>query len=102
MENDVERPAQDQKAAAFNRSDEISQKLADTAEAIAETAEMSARVHDDAANHLPGASEHAQRDRRLAAAERAAAAAHRAGDVPPEEVRRVIRAGGRAEPTTAE
>lgn len=65
--------------------------LAKTADAIAETAEASAVVHDDATGHLPGAAEHAERDRRFAAAERAAAQAYRDHDVPPAEVREVIR-----------
>lgn len=65
--------------------------LASTAEAIAETADHSADVHDDATGHLPGAGEHAARDRHFADAERAAAAAYRNHEVPPENVRQVIR-----------
>jgi hypothetical protein len=65
--------------------------LARTADAVAETAEASADVHDQAIGQLPGAAEHAERDRRFAAAERAAAHAYRNHQVPPDEVRRVIR-----------
>jgi hypothetical protein len=66
-------------------------ELARTADAIAETAEASAGVHDQAAGFLRGAEEHAERDRRFAAAERAAARAYRSHQVPPDEVRQVIR-----------
>jgi hypothetical protein len=65
--------------------------LARTADAIAETADASADIHDDAADNLAGAAEHADRERRFAAAERAAAHAYRNHQVPPEEVRQVIR-----------
>lgn len=69
-------------------------KLARTSEAVAQTAELSAAVHDGAVGTLPGAAEHAETDRRFAAAERAAAAAFRRGEVPPDEVRQVIRDPG--------
>jgi len=65
--------------------------LARTAEAIAETAAASADVHIQAADDLPGAEEHAARDRRFAAAERASAYAFRNHEIPPDEVRQVIR-----------
>jgi hypothetical protein len=70
--------------------------LAATAEAIAETADRSADLHDDMTEHLPGAGEHAARDRRFADAERAAAASYRNHEVPPEDVRQVIRDVGAA------
>jgi hypothetical protein len=80
--------------------------LARTADAIAETAEAGAAVHDQAVGHLPGAAEHAERDRLFAAAERAAAHAYRNHEVPPAEVRQVIRearpgAGAQEEPRTS-
>jgi len=70
---------------------ELFQALARTAESVARTAEYSAEVHDDATKALPDAGEHAARGRRLAEAERAAAAAYRNEEVPPREVRQVLR-----------
>jgi hypothetical protein len=74
-----------------NRPTDMFEALARTAEAIAETAEASTDVHKQAAGNLPGAEEHAARDRRLAAAERASAHAFRNHEIPPDEVRQVIR-----------
>jgi hypothetical protein len=85
-------PMGDDKAAG----DAPFESLAETADRIAGTVEHSAAVHDEMGQHLPEAREHAERDRRLAAAERAAAAAYRAHQVPPEDVRTVIR-GSRAD-----
>jgi hypothetical protein len=74
-----------------NKQVELFQALARTAESVARTAEYSADVHDNATKTLPDAREHAARDRRLAEAERAAAAAYRNEQVPPHDVRQVVR-----------
>jgi hypothetical protein len=74
-----------------DKQEELFQALGRAAESVARTAEYSAEVHDNATKVLPDAGEHAARDRRLAEAERAAAVAYRNQDVPPCEVRQVVR-----------
>jgi Mg-chelatase subunit ChlD len=91
MEPEIVLPAPDGAAAAHDRQAEIFETLATTAEAIAETEDESAEVHERAAANLPGATEHVARARRVADAERAAASAYRRHEVPPEDVRQVIR-----------
>lgn len=71
--------------------DDHFETLAGTADALAETISRSAEVHDEMVGQVPGAAEHAERDRRLAGAERAAAESLRRHELPPENVRQVIR-----------
>jgi hypothetical protein len=78
-------------ATSAKRQADLFAATAKLAEGIADTAEESARVHAEMRGTLPGAEEHAERDTRLAAAERAAAEHLRRGEVPPEDVRAVIR-----------
>lgn len=98
MEMDAARRELDRAAELARTQETIFEEVAQMAEVIAETEEMSAVVHDQVAEHLPGAVEHAARSRRFAAAERAAAAAYREQEVPPDEVRTVIRDSGRPTP----
>ena len=91
MARDAEREARIKQDDTADRMAETSETLARTAEALAETAERSADVHDAMAAYRPDAREHATRDRALAEAERQAAAAFRRGEVPPDDVRQVIR-----------
>ena len=86
---------------ASGAAKDMFERLAGTAENIAETANAAARVHDQLTGLLPGAAEHAARERRLAAAEAEAADAYRNQQVPPDEVRQVIRDSGRARPRTS-
>jgi hypothetical protein len=83
-------------AASAARRADLFDATAKVAEDIADTAEMSARVHAGLRGTLPGAEDHAEREVRLAAAERAAAEHLRRGEVPPEDVRAVIRDVGDA------
>jgi hypothetical protein len=82
-------------AHVFDRLGETYERLALAAESLACTLDYSAAIRDDLAGLQPQAREHAGRDRRLAAAERAAAHALRARELPPPQVREVIRSGGR-------
>jgi hypothetical protein len=95
---DAGRSASDRGAELARVRDAIFEALAQVAEGIAQTVDRSAAIYDDAV-HLQGAIEHAARARRFAAAERAAAAAYREHRVPPDDVRQVIRDGGRSTPT---
>jgi hypothetical protein len=74
--------------------DDQFQRSAEIADALARTAETGARIHDDLAERWPDAAEHAARERLLARAEREAAEAFRNREMPSEAVREAIRASG--------
>jgi len=95
MEDGAERRTPEREQEIADRLPAKFAALARTADAVARALEMGADVHQQAAKHLPDAAEHADRARRFAAAERAAAAAYRRGEMPSDDVRRVIRNGGR-------
>jgi hypothetical protein len=86
-----DRPDNSSYATSAARQADLFAATAKLAEGIADTAEKSAKVHAELRGTLPGAEDHAERDVRLAAAERAAAEHLRRREVPPEDVRAVIR-----------